>query len=88
MKLAVKLFALAMIVAPIGFMGAGTNDVSADDGPAGYCAPAPAYGPNWAPPGTCVNMPWGSLRCLNGSPYGHWEGFMYRDCNGNFVRYF
>jgi hypothetical protein len=79
MKFAVKLFALAMIVAPIGFMGAGASDVQADGGPAGYCAPISLHN-SWAAPGTCIDMPWGSLRCLSGSPYGHWEGFPYRDC--------
>jgi hypothetical protein len=49
---------------------------SAADCPAGYCQPIGAY-PSCAAPGTCVDMPWGSLRCLSG---GNWEGFPYRDC--------
>jgi hypothetical protein len=32
-------------------------------------------------------MPWGSLRCLNGTPYGNWEGFVGFDCHGGIVQY-
>ena len=56
--------------------GVATWSASADGCPAGYCSPIGAY-PSCAAPGTCVDMPWGSLRCLSG---GHWEGFPYRDC--------
>jgi hypothetical protein len=87
MRLTIKLFALAMMVAPMGYMSAKTTNVLADSGPAGYCPPAPAWGPTWAPPGSCVEMPWGSLRCLSGTPYGNWEGFVGFTCSGAPVYY-
>jgi hypothetical protein len=75
MKQMVKL----MIVGVIAVAGAGASSVRADGGPAGYCPPIPVHNA-WAAPGTCVDMPWGSLRCLAGNPQGYWMGYPVYGC--------
>jgi hypothetical protein len=70
-----KMMTKLMIAGAIAVAGTGTTSVKADGGPAGYCAPIPLHNA-WAAPGTCISMPWGSLRCLAGSPQGTWMNYM------------
>jgi hypothetical protein len=68
-----------VIVGAIALAGAGSTTVKAGGGPAGYCPPIPLHNA-WAPPGTCIDMPWGSLRCVAATPQGNWMGYPVYGC--------
>jgi hypothetical protein len=79
MKLSkVKLAALSMSVAALGIVGVLARNASADSCPKEYCSYPAQFG--CAAPGTCMDRPWGSIRCLSGPNGGYWEGFMNQYC--------
>jgi hypothetical protein len=81
----VKIVGLAMFVAALGFVGVAARNAYADGCPPENCN-APSLGCHAV--GYCEDRPWGSIRCLSGPSGGHYEGFMYQDCQGRPVRYF
>jgi hypothetical protein len=72
----VKLVALAMFVAALGFVGVAAQNAYTDDC---FCQ-APPGAPadlRCGALGACVDRPWGSIRCLGAH---NWEGFERRWC--------